>query len=128
MFSVRFSPDDSLVAASTFNGNVFVVNTGTGAVEHQLGTGTELPVMCVCWRPAGAQVRRATGAPTSRGAAPESFPPSGDESDQSLAISELLRWALGLIARAVWSSKPSASNTTRTTYTLPRESPYVQNT
>ena len=60
MFSVRFSPDDSLVAASTFTGSVFVVNTRTGAVEHQLGTGTELPVMCVRWRPAGAQVRRAS--------------------------------------------------------------------
>jgi len=67
VFSVRFSPDDSLVAASTFNGNVFVVNTGTGAVEHQLGTGTELPVMCVRWRPAGAQVKRRHILVTARG-------------------------------------------------------------
>ena len=47
VFSVRFSPDDALVAASTFSGAVYVVNTATGAVEQELATGTELPVMCV---------------------------------------------------------------------------------
>ena len=56
---MRFSPDDALVAASTFSGAVYVVNTATGAVEQELATGTELPVMCV--RAAGLHRRRCGG-------------------------------------------------------------------
>jgi WD40 repeat protein len=67
VFSTRFSPDDTLVAASTYNGKVVVINALSGNVEQELGTGSTLPVMCVRWRPAAAQVKRRLILVTARG-------------------------------------------------------------
>ncbi|CAE8660961.1 unnamed protein product, partial [Polarella glacialis] len=51
VYSVRFSPDDSFLAAAGTHGVVSVFNVSTGQEAYRLGRSSSHPVKQVCWRP-----------------------------------------------------------------------------
>lgn len=57
VFCVRFSPDESLIAAGSQDGSVRILRSATGRVAYTLieetgsGFGVRLPVTCLRWRP-----------------------------------------------------------------------------